>query len=49
MMLDNDKTGIEVGQKKGEHCAHMGYNMLLDLLRKHNDRKDELIANQKLI
>ncbi len=47
MMLDNDEVGISTSKKMGEHCAHLGYNVMLGLPRKHKDWNDELVAKVK--
>lgn len=45
MMLDNDAVGISTSKKMGEHCAHLGYNVMLGLpSRKYKDWNDELVA-----
>ncbi len=31
----------------GKYCAHLGYNVMLGLLRKHKDWNDELIEKVK--
>ncbi len=47
MMLDNDEVGISTSKKMGEHCAHLGYNVMIDIPREHKDRNDELVAKVK--
>ncbi len=43
-MLDNDEVGISTSKKMGEHCAHLGYNVMIDIPREHKDWNDELVA-----
>ncbi len=48
MMLDNDEIGIRTSKKMADHCALLGYNVMLGLPRKHKDWNDELVAKVKL-
>ncbi len=47
MMLDNDEVGISKSKKMADHCAHLGYNVMLGLPRKYKDWNDELVAKVK--
>ncbi len=47
MMLDNDEVGISTSKKMADHCALLGYNVMLGLPRKHKDWNDELVAKVK--
>ncbi len=47
MMLDNDEVGISTSKKMGEHCAHLGYNVMLDLPKNYKDWNDELVNENK--
>ncbi len=47
MMLDNDEVGISASKKMADHCALLGYDVMLGLPRKHKDWNDELLAKVK--
>lgn len=44
MMLDNDKVGIGTTKKMGEHCVHLGYNVVAKSPRVYKDWNEKLVA-----
>ncbi len=47
MMLDNDEVGISTSKKMADHCALLGYNVMLGLPRKHKDWNEKLVNENK--